>query len=118
MDNFAENFEDLEVWLEARHLANLVFDHFETLKVFGFRDQILNASTSVMNNIAEGFDRHSKKDFARFLDIAKGSPGEVRSMLYLAENRKYISSVDAQPIRDAYEKLSSRIGALASSLRK
>lgn len=118
MGSFAENFEDLEIWIEARQLANLIFDHFETLKVFGFRDQILNASTSVMNNIAEGFDRYSKKDFARFLDIAKGSSGEVRSMLYLAEDRNYISFADAQPARDAYRILSSRIGALASSLRK
>jgi len=118
MGSFAENFEDLEVWVESRRLANLVFDHFETLKVFGFRDQILNASTSVMNNIAEGFDRHSKKDFARFLDIAKGSSGEVRSMLYLAEDRNYVSYSDAQPIRSDYKKLSSRIGALARSLRK
>jgi four helix bundle protein len=118
MSRFAEDFEDLEVWGEARRLANLIFDDFEKLPVFGFRDQILNASTSVMNNIAEGFDRHSRKDFARFLDIAKGSSGEVRSMLYLAEDRRYITSADAEPIRNAYKLLSSRIGALAASLRR
>jgi four helix bundle protein len=118
MGGFAENFEDLEIWVEARRLANLVFDHFETLKIFGFRDQIMNASTSVMNNIAEGFDRRSKKDFARFLDIAKGSSGEVRSMLFLAEDRNYITRENAAPIRGAYKTLSSRIGALAASLRK
>lgn len=118
MSGFAGNFEDLDVWIEARRLANHIFDHFEALKVFGFRDQILNASTSVMNNIAEGFDRHSKRDFAHFLVIAKGSSGEVRSMLYLAEDRNYITAREAEPLRAAYKILSSRIGALAASLRK
>jgi four helix bundle protein len=118
MSNFAQNFEDLEIWIEARRLANCIFNHFEMLKVYGFRDQILNASTSVMNNIAEGFDRHSKKDFAHFLVIAKGSSGEVRSMLYMAEDRRYITTQEAEPIRAAYMLLSSRIGALAASLRK
>ncbi len=118
MSKFAENFEDLEVWIEARRLANPVFDHFDTLKVFGFRDQILNASTSVMNNIAEGFDRHSKRDFAHFLVIAKASSSEVRSMLYLAEERKCINAAEVEPLRVAYKVLCSRIGALAASLRK
>lgn len=118
MGNFAEDFEELEVWRESRRLANLIYDNFEKLPVFGFRDQILNASTSVMNNIAEGFDRHSKREFAQFLVVAKGSSGEVRSMLYLAQDRGYLTFVKAQPLRDGYKLLSSRIGALASSLRR
>ena len=118
MSRFAENFEDLEVWQEARRLANLIFDHFEELRVYGFRDQILNSSTSVTNNIAEGFDRRTKKDFAHFLDIAKGSSGEVRPMLYLAEDRNYINQNEAMPIRQSYLILSSRIRSLAASLRK
>jgi len=60
------------------------------LKDFGFKDQICRASVSVMNNIAEGFERRSDAEFKRFLFIAKGSCGEVRSMLYLALELRYI----------------------------
>ncbi len=70
-----------------------------------------------MNNIAEGFERRTKKDFAHFLDLSKGSSGEARSMLYLAEDRNYVSPPVAQELRSLYEQLSSSIGALASRLR-
>ena len=71
-----------------------------------------------MNNIAEGFERRTKKDFAHFLDVAKGSAGEVRSMLYLAEDRRYIISKESAPLRAEYKDLSKSIGALAASLRR
>ena len=118
MADFAENVEDLRIWQEARRLANCVFDETENLRQFGFKDQIQNASTSVMNNVSEGFERRTKKDFAHFLDIAKGSSGETRSMLYLAEDRKFISSENAERLRRQYKDLSHAIGALASKLRK
>lgn len=70
-----------------------------------------------MNNIAEGFERRSDADFARFLDIAKGSNGEVRSMLYLAEDRRYLVSSVAQDLRDFSEKISGGIETLAKHLR-
>ena len=61
-------------------------------KDFGFRDQIQRAGISVMNNIAEGFERFTEIEFARFLDVARGSCGEVRSMYYAAEDLGYVSS--------------------------
>jgi len=70
-----------------------------------------------MNNVAEGFERRTRKDFAHFLDLSKGSAGEVRSMLYLAEDRNYVSPEVAVTLRSRYEQLSSSIGALASRLR-
>ncbi|MFZ4548235.1 MAG: four helix bundle protein, partial [Bacteroidales bacterium] len=76
--------EDLEVWKESKKLALAIYSHFRPLKDFGFRDQICRASVSVMNNIAEGFERNSDKEFQRFLSISKGSLGEVRSMIILA----------------------------------
>ena len=69
-----------------------------------------------MNNIAEGFERRSDPDFARFLDIAKGSNGEVRSMLYLAEDRSYLASEIARALRSFSEKLSGGIETLAKRL--
>jgi four helix bundle protein len=62
----------------------------------------------------EGFERRTKKDFAHFLDLSRGSSGEVRSMLYLAEDRRYLSQSAAENLRTEYKNLSQSIGALAS----
>jgi four helix bundle protein len=114
---FAENFEDLQIWQRSRVLTNEIYDAFENIRDFEFRSQIQRASVSVMNNISEGFERRTKKDFAHFLDLAKGSAGEVRSMLYLAEDRRYIDKSFAERLRVDYKDLSKSIGALASKLR-
>jgi len=90
----ADRFEDLDAWQVGRELANLIYSYGrEPLisKDYGFKDQIQRAAVSVMNNVAEGFERGSNKDFAKFLFIARGSVGEVRSMLYLASDQKYIT---------------------------
>jgi four helix bundle protein len=81
--NPAERFEDLRIWQEARVLANAIYDATDALRDFDFRGQIRSAAVSVMNNVAEGFERRTDADFAHFLDVAKGPAGEVRSMLYL-----------------------------------
>lgn len=95
MSDFAEQFEDLRIWQQARRQAGEVYRDIggesSAARDFGFRDQIQRAAVSVMNNIAEGFERHSPKEFAHLLGVAKGSCGEVRSMLYLAEDLHYIS---------------------------
>ena len=90
----ADRFEDLDAWKVAREQANLIYKFGRESgfsKDYGFKDQIQRAAVSVMNNIAEGFERGSNKDFAKFLFIARGSVGEVRSMLYLALDQKYIT---------------------------
>ena len=90
----AERFEDLEVWKLGRALANLVYGYCKQPAFkndYGFVDQIQRASISVMNNIAEGFERGSNKDFIKYLFISRGSAGELRSMLYIALDQKYIT---------------------------
>lgn len=114
---FAERFENLKVWQQSRDLANLIYAAMAKCRDFDFRSQIQRASVSVMSNIAEGFERRTKKDFAHFLDLSKGSAGEVRSMVYLADDRNYILPIVAKELRSRYEQLSSSIGALASKLR-
>ncbi|MFC2090865.1 four helix bundle protein, partial [Bacteroidota bacterium] len=73
---------------------------FSSSKDYGYRDQITRAAISIMNNIAEGHERSSKKDFARFLTISKGSAGEVRSLLYVALDLNYIDDVKFNQLLD------------------
>lgn len=89
-----EKFEDIIAWRKAEELTLLIYKIFKDNKDFGFKDQIQRASVSIMNNIAEGFERRGDKEFKHFLFIAKGSCGEVRSMLYLALKLEYISEKD------------------------
>lgn len=98
----AKRFEDLDAWQVARELANLIYAYGREgalSKDYSFKDQIQRAAVSVMNNVAEGFERGSNKDFAKFLFIARGSVGEVRSMLYLASDQKYLNE---EQFKEAY----------------
>lgn len=86
-----KNFEEIIVWQKAKELTIKIYQSFKVSRDFGFKDQIERASVSIMNNIAEGYERSGNKEFKHFLFIAKGSCGEVRSMLYLALQLNYIS---------------------------
>ena len=85
-----EKFEDIIAWQKAGQLSLEIYKRFNTCRDFGFKNQIERAAVSIMNNIAEGFERRTNKEFINFLYIAKGSCGEVRSMLYLALRLNYI----------------------------
>ena len=119
--SFAERFEDLRIWQEARVQVSAIYCALKRGTVghddLGFRTQIQRAAVSVMNNIAEGFERKTPKDFAHFLDLAKGSCGEVRSMLYVAEDLNYLTPEKASALRDGAEKLSRGIAAFTNHLR-
>jgi four helix bundle protein len=118
----ADRFEELKIWQQSREAVVRVYDSFKPQTLggqdYGFKNQITRAAVSVMNNIAEGFERKSDIDFARFLDIAKASAGEVRSMVYAAEDLFYLKSSDAEQLRFDYEDLSRGIAKLATYLRK
>jgi four helix bundle protein len=94
MGSRIEKFEDIIIWQESRKLVLEVYKTFKPCRDFPFRDQIQRAAVSVMNNIAEGYERKGNKEFIKFLYIAKGSAAEVRSMLYLAIELKYVNSND------------------------
>jgi four helix bundle protein len=117
----AKRFEDLWIWQQARELVKEIYQDFRTgapSRDFGFRDQIQRAGISIMNNLAEGFERSTDADFARFLDIAKGSCGEVRSLYYTAEDLGYIDPANAEARRAQARKISAGIASLTSHLRK
>lgn len=86
-----EKFEDIIAWQKAKELTLTWYGVLKISRDYSFRDQVLRASISIMNNIAEGFERRGDKELRKFLFIAKGSSGEVRSMTYLALELKYIN---------------------------
>jgi four helix bundle protein len=85
MKDSHKSFEDLVFWQKSKHLIIKLYKIFGTSKDYGFKDQILRAGVSISNNIAEGFERQTKKEWKHFLFIAKGSCGEVRNMIILGE---------------------------------
>ncbi len=114
-------FEDLEIWQEARRLAKVIHRiSIETnLKTdFKFKEQIKSSSGSVMDNIAEGFERDGNLEFRQFLSIAKGSAGETRSQLYRIFDCEYINEKDFEQLTNDYEKLSGKIKNFISYLNK
>ncbi len=116
-----QRFEDLEAWQIARELANQIYKITKQESVcrdFGFVDQIRRAAISIMNNIAEGFERGSNKDFVRFLFIARGSAGEVRSLLYLGLDQGYLTNSEFSECRDLCIRSGQIIWALIKGLRK
>jgi len=88
-----EKFEDLEVWQKAKTLSENIYKLSNLplfSKDFALKGQIIRSSGSIMDNIAEGFERDGKKEFIQYLSIAKGSSGEFRSQLYRALSNEYI----------------------------
>lgn len=111
-----EKFEDIVAWQKAKTLTKQIYQDFGKCRDFGFKDQIQRASVSIMNNIAEGFERRGDKEFKRFLFIAKGSCGEVRSMLYLAFELQYLSKENTRKYYDASIEISRMISGLIKTL--
>lgn len=108
--------ENLYIWQEARALVNAVYKMMSSCKDWGFKDQIQRASVSIMNNIAEGSESGSDTKFINYLNIAKGSCGEVRSMLYLCEDLGYCSPDERITLQSQLKKISAGIVRLIQSL--
>lgn len=109
-------FEDIVAWQKAGKLTLDIYKTFSNCKDFSFKNQIERASISVMNNIAEGFERQTNKDFRNFLFIAKGSCGEVRSMLSIAESLGYIPKEDCLSIHKQTVEISRILSGLIKTL--
>ena len=103
------NFENLRVWQQPRLFVNNIYDVMETVHDYGFREQIQRAAVSIMNNIAEGSESGSDAKYIYFLQISLGSCSEVRSMLYLCFDRKFID-------HSAFDKLKAESISISNQL--
>ena len=116
-----EKFEDLEVWQKSRILSKEIYfksSKGNFAKDFDLRNQARRSSGSVMDNIAEGFERGGKGEFIQFLGIAKGSNGELRSQLYRAFDNDYINKTEFESLYLKSEEISKMIKGLISYLNK
>ena len=115
-----ERFEDLKIWQSARELSKEVYKlsgREPFARDFSLKNQIRASSGSVMDNIAEGFERSGNREFIQFLSISKGSCGEVQSQLYRALDQSYLSEEEFQLSYNRARKLGAGIANLISYLR-
>lgn len=115
-----KKFEDIQAWQKARRLTNRIYSITSSdlfIRDYGLRNQIQRASVSVMANIAEGFGRHSDKDFANFLSIAHASVSEVQSHLYVALDLNYIPTEAFEELYRLLDEVGRMTFMLAAHLR-
>lgn len=112
-----EAFEKLEVWKRSSRLCVDIYKVFAQCKDLGFKDQITRAVLSVPSNIAEGYERDSRKEYIRFLRIAKASSGELRTQLYIGQEVGFLDKSHAKKyLQEAYE-ISCMIQGLVKKLQ-
>lgn len=114
-------FEDLPIWKEAKDLTVQIYIITKEEKLkrdYGLSEQIRRATLSISSNIAEGFDRSSRKEFIKYLYIAKGSVSEVRSQLFICKELSYLEDGISEEILGKTTSLTRQIGALISFLKK
>ena len=113
-------FEDLEIWQKSRELCQFVELLIQTTQLktnYSLKDQIDRSSGSIIDNIAEEFERNGNREFIQFLSIAKGSAGEVKSQSYRAFDKKLISEEQHLKLNEMTEIEKNKIGAMMNYLR-
>ncbi len=116
-----KRFEDLEIWKMAREFCKDIYritNYDKFSKDFSLKGQIRASSGSIMDNIAEGFERSGNKEFVQFLYIAKGSCGESRSQLYRAFDYEYIDQDEFETLRQRAENESKAISGFINYLKQ
>ena len=116
-----KTFEDIEAWQKSRILADKIYRlsrEGDFSRDFKLRDQVNGAAGSIMDNIAEGFEREGTREFVQFLSIAKGSAGEVRSQLYRVLDHGYISQESFNELQEEVITISKQISGLMNYLKR
>lgn len=117
----SKSFEEIEVWQKARELCSAIYAVTQTdafQKDYDLKNQINRSSGSAMDNIAEGFERNSNKEFIYFLYVSKGSIGETRSQLHRAKDRGYIGSETFEELYNKCLVVSQQLSKFADYLKK
>jgi len=106
-----KQFEDIPVWQNTRRFINKIYQvTFKNFRNdFALIDQLKRAVYSVLLNISEGFERRSNKEFANFINIAKGSAGEVRAILYIAKDRNYLNEKEFSELFSDVQEISKQL---------
>jgi four helix bundle protein len=115
------SFEELECWQDARVLTRRVYDLLKTeafRRDYDLLSQIRRSAVSVMANIAEGFHRHSRKDFLKFLDYSRASLAETISHFYVAFDQGYITADNLSDVKELSQKVGRKINGLVVYLNK
>jgi len=116
-----KRFEEFEIWQKARVFCrniNRITKYTDFSRDFSTVNQIKSSSGSIMDNIAEGYERSGNKEFIQFLYIAKGSCGESRSQLYRAFDFNYISEEELNTLKQEATTLSQSISNLIQYLKQ
>ena len=111
------SFEDLDVWKRSARLAVQVYEVLKDCRDYGLKDQMCRAAVSIASNIAEGAERDSKKEFVRFLHIAKGSAAELRTQLYIAAKVGVVPQDDQKEMVAELVAISKMIQKLATAIK-
>jgi len=121
MDKNFKRIEDIEVWKRGCRLAVEIYrlsGKDALSKDWGLKDQMQRSAVSIPSNIAEGFERDSDAEFRRFLYIAKGSCGELRTQIYIAQALDYIDKPETQEIIQECVEISSMLHGLIISIQR
>jgi four helix bundle protein len=113
-----KQFEDLIIWKEGVNPACDIYRLFRNSKEYAIRDQIIRSSISIPSNIAEGFERQSDKEFVRFLYYSKGSSGELRTQLYIANQLCLIDETECAEAITRSRRISGMIQNLITTIKK
>ncbi len=115
------SFEEIEAWKKVRELTHEIYAVTSAgnfAKDFVLRDQIRRASVSIISNNSEGYERGGNKEFIQFLSVAKGSAGEVRSQLYVANDQGYLTKSEFDRLSGLAAEVSQIINGLMSYLKQ
>jgi four helix bundle protein len=121
MNNVIKSFEDLLVWKKAHNIVLIIYkllEKFPKEEKYRIIDQLARAVISIPTNIVEGFGRYTSKDYVHFLIIARGSVSEVKYLVLLSKDLKYVTFTEYDELKKELDDIGKMINGLINSLRK
>ena len=113
-----DGFEDLSIWQRSSRLCVELYRELKDSREWGFRDQITRSALSVPSNIAEGYERNSRREYVQFLRIAKGSCGEMRTQLYIGKKAGLIEASRAESLIEEATAIGRMLGSMIGKLSR